>query len=80
MLTKAFQFNRATSYPYWFGSNRTRLQETILGSDPNGITFESDLVRVRIADPNWFGSVECHVNARPIHYSLGMDLFGSDLV
>ena len=51
-----------------------------LGSDPNGITFESDPIWVRIADPNGFGSVESRVNARPIRHSLGTDPFGSDLV
>ena len=65
--------------PYPFGSDPTRLHETFLGSDPNGITFESDLVWVRRADPNGFGSVESRVNARPIRYSLGTDPFGSDL-
>ena len=80
MSTKDFQFNSVTSYPYQFGSDPTRLHETFLGSDPNGITFESDPVWVRIADPNEFGSVESRVNARPIRYSLGTDPFGSDLM
>ena len=80
MSTKDFQFNSVTSYPYQFGSDPTRLHETFLGSDPNGITFESDPVWVRIADPNGFGSVESRVNARPIRYTLGKDPFGSDLV
>ena len=80
MSTKDFQFNSVTSYPYQFGSDPTRLHETFLGSDPNGITFKSDPVWVRIADPNGFGSVESRVNARPIRYSLGTDPFGSDLV
>ena len=83
MSTKDFQFNGVTFYPYQFGSDPTRLHETFLGSDPNGITFESDPVWVRIADPNGFGSVESRVNARParpIRYSLGTDPFGSDLV
>ena len=79
MPTKAFLFNRVTSYPYPFGSYPIRLQETFLGSDPNEITFESDPVWVRIADPNGFGSVESRENARPIRYSLGTDPFGSDL-
>ena len=78
MSTKDFQFNRVTLYPYQFGSDPTRLHETFLGSDPNGITFESDPVWVRIVDPNGFGSVESRVNARPIRYSMGTD--GSDLV
>ena len=38
MSTKYFQFNRVTSYPYQFGSDPTRLNETFLGSDQNGIT------------------------------------------
>ena len=80
MSTKDFQFNRVTPYPYQFGSDPTRLHETFLGSDPNGITFESDPVLVRIADPDGFGSVESRVNARPIRYTLGTDPFGSDLV
>ena len=66
--------------PYPFESDPTRLQETFLGSYPNGITFESDPVWVRIADPDGFGSVGSRVNARPIRYSLGADPFGSDLV
>ena len=78
--TKNFQFNCLTSYLYQFGSDPTRLRETFLGSDPNGITFESDPVWVRIADPNGFRSVESRENARPILYSLGTDPFGSDLV
>ena len=80
MSIKDFQFNRVTSYPYQFGSDPTRLHETYLGSDPNGIIFESDPVWVRIADPNGFGSVESHVNARPIRYSLDTDPSGSGLV
>ena len=80
MSRKNFQFNRVTSYPREFGSDPTRLHENFLGSDPNGITFESDPVRVRIADSNRLGSVESCVNARPIRYSLGTDPFGSDLV
>ena len=80
MSTKDFHLNGVTFYPYQFGSDPTRLHETFLGSDPNGITFESDPVWVRIADPNGFGSVEPCVNARPIRYSLGTDPFGSDLV
>ena len=80
MSTKDFQFNRVTSYPYQYGSDHTRLHETCLGSDPNGITVESDPVWVRIADPNRFGSVESRVNAGPIRYTLGADPFGSDLV
>ena len=80
MSAKDLQFNRVTSYPYQFGSDPTRLHENFLGSDPNGITYESDPIRVRIADPNGFGSVESRVNARPIRYSLGTDPFGSDLV
>ena len=80
MSTKDFQFNRVISYPYQFGSDPTRLHETFLGSDTNGITFESDPVWVRIADPNEFGSVESRVNARPIRYNLGTDPFRSDLV
>ena len=80
MSTKDFQFNGVTFYPYQLGSDPTRLHETFLGSDPNGITFESDPVWVRIADPNEFGSVESRANARPIRYSLGTDPFGSDLL
>ena len=80
MSRKAFQFNRVTSYPYQFGFDPTRLHETFLGSDPNGIPIESDPVWVRIADPNGFGSVESRVNAMPFCYSLGTDPFGSDLV
>ena len=75
-----FLFNRVTSHPYQFGFDPTRLDETFLGSDPNGITFESDPVWVRIADPNGFESVESRVSARPIRYTLGTDPFGSDLV
>ena len=71
MSTKDFQFSRVISYPYQFGSDHTRLHETCLGSDPNGITLESDPVWVRIANPNGLGSVESRVNARPIRYSLG---------
>ena len=78
MSTKDFQFNGVTFYPYQFGSDPTRLHETFLGSDPNGITFESDPVWVRIADPNVFGSVESSVNARPIRYSLGTQAFSFD--
>ena len=44
MSTNDFQFNRVTSYPYQFGSDPTRLHEIFWGSDPNGITFESDPV------------------------------------
>ena len=80
MSTKDFQFNRLTAYPYRSGSDPNRLHETFLGSDPNGINFESDPVCVRIADPNGFGSVKSRVNARPIRYSLDTDPFGSDLV
>ena len=80
MSTKDIQFNRVTSYSYQFGSDPARLHETFLGSDPNGITFESDPVWVRIADPNGFGSVESRVTARPIRHNLGTDPFGSDLV
>ena len=65
---------------YLFGSDPTRLHETFLGLDPNGITFESDPVWVPIADPNGFGAVESRVNARPIRYTLGTDPIGSDLV
>ena len=80
MSTKDFQFNCVISYPYQFGSDPTRLHETFLGSDPHGITFESDPVWVRIADPNGLGSVESGIKARPIRYTLGTDPFGSDLV
>ena len=80
MSKNAFQFNRITSDPYKLGSDPIRSHETFLGSDPNGITFESDPVWVRIADPNGFGSVEFGVNARPIRYILGIDPFASDLV
>ena len=80
MSTKDFQFNRVTPYPYQFESDPTRLHETFLGSDRNDITFESDPVWVRKADPNGFGSVESRVNARSIRYSLGTDQFGSDPV
>ena len=58
----------------------THLHVTFLGSDPNGITFESEPIWVWIADPNGFGSVESRVNVRPIRYSLGTDPFESDLV
>ena len=80
MLTKDFQFYRLTSNPYQFVSDPTRSHGTFLGSDPNGITFESDPIWVRIADPNVFGFVESRVNARNIRYSLGTDPFGSDLM
>ena len=76
----AFQFYGVTSYPYQFGSDPTRLHDTFLALDPNGITLEGDPVWVRIADPNGFGSVESCVNARPIRYSVGTDPIGSDLV
>ena len=39
------------SYPYQFGSDATRLHETIMGLHPNGITFKSEPVWVRIVDP-----------------------------
>ena len=77
MSAQNFLFNRVTSYPYQLGSDPTRLQETFLGSDPKGTTFESDPVWVRIADPNGIGSVEACVNTRPIRYSLSTDSFGS---
>ena len=80
MSAKAFQFNRVISYPYQFGFDSTRLNKTFLGSDPYGITFESDPVWVWIADPNRFQSIESRVNGRPIRYSLDTDSFGSDLV
>ena len=80
MSTNDFQFNRVTSYWYQFGSDPTCLHETFLGSDPIGITFESDPVFARIADPNGFGSFESRVKVRPIRYGLGTDPFGSDLV
>ena len=72
MPTKDFQFNRVTSYPYQFGSDPTRLHETFLGLDPNGITFENDPVWGRTADPNGLRSAEFRVEARPIRYGLGM--------
>ena len=74
-LTSLFEISTKASYQ--FGSNPTRLHETFLGSDPNGITFEGDPAWIRIADPGGFGSVGSGVNARPIRYSLGMDPFGT---
>ena len=67
------------SYPYQFGSDLSdpsRLHETFLGSDPNGITFESDPIWVRIADPNGIGSVRSRVNATIKRASLGSDPYG----
>ena len=42
------------------------------------MTFESDPVSVRTANPDGFGSVESRVNARSIR--LDTDPFGSDFV
>ena len=80
MSTKAFQFIRVTSYSNQFESDSICLHENFLGSDPNGITFESDPVWVRIADPKGLESFNSCVNARPFRYSLGTDPFGSNLV
>ena len=80
MSTKDFQFNRLISYPYQFGSDPRKVSCKPVGSDPNGITFISDPVWARIADPNGFGSVESRVNARPIRYTLGADPFERGLV
>ena len=41
---------------YLFESDPNRLQETFLGSDPNGTIYKSDHKLVRIADPNGIGS------------------------
>ena len=64
MSAKAFQFHRVTSYPYQLGSDPTRLHETFLGWDRNGITFESDTVWIPIADPNVLGPVRSSGNKR----------------
>ena len=66
--------------PYPHGYYPIRFHEAFFGSDPNGITFESDPVWVRIADLNGFGSVRSRVNVMPIRYSLGTDPFRSDLL
>ena len=65
MSVKAIQFYRVTFYPYKFGSIPNCLRETFLESVPNWMTFESDPVWVRIANPNGFRSVGSRANARP---------------
>ena len=71
------------SYLYQFGSDRGVYTGTLShpnGLDPNGSTYESGPKRVRIADPNEYGSRLSRVHARPIRTSLGTDPFGSDPV
>ena len=67
MSTKIFQFYHVSCYMWQFGSAPIRLQETSFRSGANRITFESDPVWVRMADPNGCGSLGSTLGPPWIH-------------
>ena len=61
------------SYPYRFVSDPTHLHETFMGSDPNGITFESDSSLGTDSRSKWvrIRSVPCKRKAYLLHFGYG---------